>query len=95
MSESIANVKFPIVCEGNYLENAAGLCRPDVKGFVKAFAAEDIAKAKAKLEAEKARAQEKLDAEKARAQEKLDEKKQEAKQELEDKLKNKLNNFFN
>ncbi|MEC8079872.1 MAG: AsmA family protein [Pseudomonadota bacterium] len=95
VSESIANVKFPIVCEGNYLEDASGLCRPDVKGFVKAFAAEDIAKAKAKLEAEKARAQEKLDAEKARAQEKLDEKKQEAKQELEDKLKNKLNNFFN
>ena len=106
VNEDVANVQFPIVCKGNFMDDAAGLCRPDVKGFVKAFADKELdqtkAAAQAKLDAEKARAQEKLDAEKARAQEKLDaekarleEKKDEAKQELQDKLKSKLNNIFN
>ncbi|SBS35507.1 putative assembly protein [Marinomonas aquimarina] len=95
VNEDVANVQFPIVCEGNFMDDAAGLCRPDVKGFVKAFADQELdqakAAAKAKLDAEKAAAQAKLDAEKAR----LEEKKDEAKQELQDKLKGKLNNLFN
>ncbi|MBM6552235.1 AsmA family protein [Marinomonas ostreistagni] len=105
VDEDVANIEFPIMCEGNFTDDAASLCRPDFKGFVSAFADQKLSKAKAaaqaKLDAEKARAKEKLDAEKARAQEKLaeekarlDEKKEEAKQELEDKLKSKLNGLF-
>lgn len=94
VKEEIANIEFPIVCKGNFMDDAASLCRPDVKGFITAFADKEIADAKAaakaKLDAEKARAKEKLDAEKAR----LDEKKEEAKQKLEDKLKSKLKSLF-
>lgn len=88
VNEDVANVQFPIVCEGNFMDDAAGLCRPDVKGFVKAFADKELDEAKAAAQA-------KLDAEKARVKEKLDEKKDEVKQELQDKLKGKLNNLFN
>ncbi len=105
VNQDVANIEFPIVCKGNFMDDAASLCRPDVKGFISAIAGKEIDEAKAaakvKLDAEKARAQEKLDAEKARAKEKLDaekarldEKKDEAKQELEDKLKSKLKDLF-
>ncbi|WP_067100924.1 AsmA family protein [Marinomonas atlantica] len=94
VNKDVANIEFPIVCKGDFMDDAASLCRPDVKGFISAIAGKEIAEAKAaakvKLDAEKARAKEKLDAEKAR----LDEKKDEAKQELEDKLKSKLKDLF-
>lgn len=86
VDEDVANIEFPIVCEGDFTDDAASLCRPDFKGFVSAFADQKLDKAKAaakaKLDAEKARAQEKLDAEKARAQEKLDAEKARAKEKL-------------
>lgn len=72
VNEKVTQLAFPIVCKGQFSDDPAGLCRPDIKGFGKLFA--DLAKAEltVKLEEEKARLQEKADAEKARLKAELD-----------------------
>ena len=93
VKDTFTKLAFPVVCKGNFSDDPAGLCGPDLVGFGKVFA--DLAKielnakldaekarAKVKLEAEKARAEEKLAAEKARAQEKLDAEKVRAQEKL-------------
>ena len=78
----LTKLAFPIVCKGQFSDDPAGLCRPDIKGFGKLFA--DLAKDELKL---------KLDVEKARLKEKeaelkaeLEVKKQAEKARLETKL---------
>lgn len=78
----LTKLAFPIVCKGQFSDDPAGLCRPDIKGFGKLFA--DLAKDELKL---------KLDVEKARLKEKeaelkaeLEVKKQAEKDRLEAKL---------
>ena len=78
----LTKLAFPIVCKGQFSDDPAGLCRPDIKGFGKLFA--DLAKDELKL---------KLDVEKARLKEKeaelkaeLEVKKQAEKARLEAKL---------
>ena len=80
VNEKVAKLAFPVICKGQFSDDPASLCRPDIKGFGDAFA--DLAKAelKDKYEAEKARLKEKKDAEIDAAKEKLQEK-------LKDKLK--------
>ncbi|RNF48778.1 AsmA family protein [Marinomonas hwangdonensis] len=109
VNEKITQLAFPIVCKGQFSDDPAGLCRPDIKGFGKLFA--DLAKAEltVKLEEEKARLQEKADAEKARLKAELDAKieaekarvkadleaKRKAEEErLKDKLQDKLKGLF-
>jgi len=78
----LTKLAFPIVCKGQFSDDPAGLCRPDIKGFGTLFA--DLAKDELKL---------KLDVEKARLKEKeaelkaeLEVKKQAEKARLEAKL---------
>lgn len=109
VNEKVTQLAFPIVCKGQFSDDPAGLCRPDIKGFGKLFA--DLAKAElsVKLEEEKARLQEKADAEKARLKAELDakieaekarvkadlEEKRKAEEErLKDKLQDKLKGLF-
>ncbi|MCB5161236.1 AsmA family protein [Marinomonas algarum] len=91
VNEKYASLAFPIVCKGQFSDDPAGLCGPDLKGFGKLFA--DLAKEelKVKAEAEKARAKAKLEekrvAEEARLKEKFEAEKERAKEKLKEKLK--------
>lgn len=84
VKDSIANLEFPIVCKGKFTDDAAGLCRPDFKGFAATFTNQAKAKAQAKLDAEKAKAKAKLEEEKAQAKAKLEAEKAEAAAKLEE-----------
>ena len=98
VKEYVSNLAFPIVCKGNFSDDPAGLCRPDIGGFANIFAdmakaelnaklAEEKARAAAKLAEDKARAEPKLAEEKARAEAKLEAEKARLKAELEAKRK--------
>jgi AsmA protein len=94
VNEKVTKLAFPIVCKGQFSDDPAGLCRPDIKGFGNLFA--DLAKDELKLkaDAEKARLKEKAEAEKARVKTKLEEKRKAEEERLKDKLKDKLKNLF-
>jgi len=66
VNAKVTQLAFPIVCKGQFSDDPAGLCRPDIKGFGKLFA--DLAKDELNL---------KLDAEKIRLKEKASELKSE------------------
>ncbi len=83
VNEKLTKLAFPVVCKGQFSDDPASLCRPDIKGFGNIFA--ELAKAELK---------DKLDAEKARLKEKKDAKIDEAKEKLQEKLKDKLKNLF-
>ncbi|TYL46832.1 AsmA family protein [Marinomonas sp. IMCC 4694] len=70
VNETLTKLAFPIVCKGQFSDDPAGLCRPDLKGFGTLFA--NLAKQELalKLEAEKARLKEKEAEIKARLKEK-------------------------
>jgi AsmA protein len=85
VNEKVTRLAFPIVCKGQFSDDPAGLCRPDIKGFGQLFA--DLAKAELaeKAAEEKARLQEKVDAEKARLKSKVEEEKARLKVEFDEK----------
>lgn len=94
VNEKVTKLAFPIVCKGQFSDDPAGLCRPDIKGFGKLFAdlAED--ELKLKVDAEKARLKVKAEAEKARLKAELEEKRKAEEERLKDKLKDKLKSLF-
>ena len=105
VNEKLTRLAFPIVCKGQFSDDPAGLCRPDLKGFASLFANiakeelklkldEEKAELKAKAEAEKARLKEKVDAEKARLKAELDEKRKAEEERVKEKLKDKLKSLF-
>ncbi|MEO9656113.1 AsmA family protein [Marinomonas sp.] len=83
VNEKVQQLTFPLICRGNFSDDPASLCGPDLVGFGKLFT--DLAKEEIKAELA-----EKAEAEKARLKAKL-----EAEQDaLKDKLKNKLKSLF-
>ncbi|WP_137170489.1 AsmA family protein [Marinomonas sp. FW-1] len=105
VNEKLTRLAFPIVCKGQFSDDPAGLCRPDLKGFASLFANiakeeltlkldKEKAELKAKAEAEKARLQEKADAEKARLKAELEEKRKAEEERAKEKLKEKLKSLF-
>ncbi|NLQ18071.1 AsmA family protein [Marinomonas sp. M1K-6] len=105
VNEKVIKLAFPIVCKGQFSDDPAGLCRPDIKGFGQLFAdlakdelaqkaAEEKARLTEKLEAEKARLKTKAEAEKARLKAELEEKRQAEEERLKEKLKDKLKSLF-
>lgn len=83
VNEKVAKLAFPIVCKGQFSDDPAGLCGPDLKGFGLLFA--DLAKEELKVKAE---------AEKERLKAKLDEKREAEEERLKEKLKEKLKGLF-
>jgi AsmA protein len=59
VNAKLTKLAFPIVCKGQFGDDPAGLCRPDIKGFGKLFANLAKDELKLKLEAEKVRLKEK------------------------------------
>ena len=59
VNAKLTKLAFPIVCKGQFSDDPAGLCRPDIKGFGKLFANLAKDELKLKLEAEKVRLKEK------------------------------------
>lgn len=109
VNEKVTQLAFPIVCKGNFSDDPAGLCRPDIKGFGKLFAnlaKEELnlkldaekARLKAELEAKKQEEKAKLDAkvasEKARLKAELEEKRKAEEERAKEKLKDKLKSLF-
>ncbi|ETX12547.1 membrane assembly protein AsmA [Marinomonas ushuaiensis DSM 15871] len=98
VNEKVAKLTFPIICQGQFSDDPAGLCRPDLKGFGSLFV--DLAKAELKLKAdeEKAKLKAELDAkvaaEKAKLKAELEAKLKAEEDALKDKLKNKLKDLF-
>jgi AsmA protein len=98
VNEKVAKLTFPIICKGQFSDDPAGLCRPDLKGFGSLFV--NLAKDELKLKAdeEKAKLQAELDAklaaEKARLKAELEAKKKAEEEALKEKLKNKLKDLF-
>ncbi|RBP81033.1 AsmA family protein [Marinomonas rhizomae] len=105
VNEKVTKLAFPVVCKGNFSDDPAGLCRPDIKGFGKLFA--DLAKEELnlKLDAEKARLKEKekalkaeleakAQAEKDRLKAELEEKRKAEEERVKEKLKEKLKSLF-
>lgn len=83
VNEKVQQLTFPLICRGNFSDDPASLCGPDLAGFGKLFT--DLAKEEIKAELA-----EKAEAEKARLKAKL-----EAEQDaLKEKLKNKLKSLF-
>lgn len=96
VNAKLTKLAFPIVCKGQFSDDPAGLCRPDIKGFGKLFANLAKDELKLKLEAEKVRLKEKgaelkaelevkKQAEKARLEAKLATEKARLKAELDEK----------
>ncbi|MGR0278211.1 AsmA family protein [Marinomonas dokdonensis] len=109
VNEKVQKLTFPLICRGNFSDDPASLCGPDLAGFGKLFtdlAKEEIkAELAEKAEAEKARLKAKLEAEQKALEAKLEAEleaerealkaKLEAEQDaLKDKLKNKLKSLF-
>ena len=98
VNEKVAELTFPIICRGQFSDDPAGLCRPDLKGFGDLFL--DLASAELKLKAEEEKAkleaelEAKLAAEKARLKAELEAKKEAEEEALKEKLKNKLKDLF-
>jgi AsmA protein len=82
VNAKLTKLAFPIVCKGQFSDDPAGLCRPDIKGFGKLFANLAKDELKLKLEAEKVRLKEKS----AELKAELEVKKQAEKARLEAKL---------
>jgi AsmA protein len=82
VNAKLTKLAFPIVCKGQFSDDPAGLCRPDIKGFGKLFANLAKDELKLKLEAEKVRLKEK----EAELKAELEVKKQAEKARLETKL---------
>jgi AsmA protein len=96
VNAKLTKLAFPIVCKGQFSDDPADLCRPDIKGFGKLFANLAKDELKLKLEAEKVRLKEKgaelkaelevkKQAEKARLEAKLATEKARLKAELDEK----------
>lgn len=105
VNEKVTQLAFPIVCKGQFSDDPAGLCRPDIKGFGQLFAdlakaelaekaAEEKARLKEKAEAEKERLKNKVDDEKARLKAEFEEKRQAEEERAKEKLKEKLKSLF-
>lgn len=109
VNEKVTKLAFPIVCKGQFSDDPAGLCRPDLKGFGTLFA--DLAKVELtqKLDAEKARLKVELEAkkqeekakldakiasEKARLKAELEAKRKAEEERVKEKLKEKLKSLF-
>ncbi|WOD06117.1 hypothetical protein [Marinomonas sp. GJ51-6] len=98
VNEKVAELTFPIICRGQFSDDPAGLCRPDLKGFGDLFL--DLASAELKLKAEEEKAkleaelEAKVAAEKARLKAELEAKKEAEEEALKEKLKNKLKDLF-
>ncbi|MEP0074155.1 MAG: AsmA family protein [Marinomonas sp.] len=98
VNEKVAELTFPIICRGQFSDDPAGLCRPDLKGFGDLFL--DLASAELKLKAEEEKAkleaelEAKIAAEKARLKAELEAKKEAEEEALKEKLKNKLKDLF-
>ncbi|MBJ7555738.1 AsmA family protein [Marinomonas spartinae] len=83
VNDKITKLAFPIVCKGQFSDDPASLCRPDLKKFGALFA--DLAKQELK---------DKVAAEKEKLKDKLKAKRQEEEEKLRDKLKDKLKSLF-
>lgn len=105
VNEKVTQLAFPIVCKGQFSDDPAGLCRPDIKGFGQLFAdlakaelaekaAEEKARLQEKVDAEKARLKSKVEEEKARLKAEFDEKRQAEEERAKEKLKEKLKSLF-
>lgn len=98
VNEKVAELTFPVICRGQFSDDPAGLCRPDLKGFGDLFLNLASAELKAKAEEEQAKLEAELKAklaeEQARLKAELEAKKEAEEEALKEKLKNKLKDLF-